>query len=194
MLLNQRLLGKYFNSFRKLKLEFLLQGWRDTTNSWGTPEKQIPVSLFIIQSVPSLLDHQFSCSVLSDSLRPLGLKHARLFHPWPTPGACWNLCASSPWCHPTIFILCHPLLLLRSIFTSIRVFFNESVLCIRWPKYWSFSFSMSPSNEYSGLAYFRMDWLDLLAVKGLSRVFSNTTVQKHQFFGTQLSLKNRSFI
>ena len=63
-------------------------------------------------------------------------------------------------------ILCHPLLLLPSIFPSIRVFSNESVLCIRWPKYWNFSFSISPSNEYSGLISFRMDWLDLLAVQG----------------------------
>ena len=62
--------------------------------------------------------------------------------------------------------LCHPLLLLSSIFPSIRVFSNESVLCIRWPKYWSFSFSSSPSSEYSGLISFRMDWLDLLAVQG----------------------------
>ena len=63
-------------------------------------------------------------------------------------------------------ILCHPLLLLPSIFPSIRVFSNELALCIRWPKYWSFSFSISPSNEYSGLISFRMDWLDLLAVQG----------------------------
>ena len=82
-------------------------------------------------------------------------------------------------------ILCHPLLLSPSIFPSIRVFSNESVLCIRWPKYWTFSFSISPSNECSGLTSFRMDWLDILA---LSRVFFNTTVQKHQFFGAQLSL------
>ena len=75
-------------------------------------------------------------------------------------------------------ILCHPLLLLPSIFPSIRVFSNESVLCIMWPKYWSFSFSISPYNEYSGLIPFRMDWLDLLAVQGLSRVFFNTKVQK----------------
>ena len=67
-------------------------------------------------------------------------------------------------------------------------FSNESVLHIRWPKYWSFRFSISPSNEYSGLISFRMDWLDLLQSKGLSRVFSNTTVQKHQFFSDQLSL------
>ena len=62
-------------------------------------------------------------------------------------------------------ILCRPLLLLPSIFSSIRVFFNESALCIRWPKYWSFSFSISPSNEYSGLISFRIDWFDLLAVQ-----------------------------
>ena len=84
--------------------------------------------------------------------------------------------------------LCPPLLLLPSIFASIRVFSNESALRIRWPKYWSFSFNISPSNEHSGLISFRMNWLDLLAVQELSRVFSNTTFQKHQFFGTQLSL------
>ena len=84
-------------------------------------------------------------------------------------------------------ILCHSLLL-PSIFPSIRVFSNESALCIRWPKYWSFSFNINPSNEYSGLISLRMDWLDLFAVQGTSRVFSNTTVQKHQVFGAQLSL------
>ena len=79
-------------------------------------------------------------------------------------------------------IICHPLLFPSSIFPSIRVFSNESVLPIRWPKYWSFSFNISPSNEYSGLISFRMDWQS----KRLSRVFSNTTVQKHQFFSPQL--------
>ena len=90
--------------------------------------------------------------------------------------------------------LCYPLLILPSIFTSIWVFYNESALCIRWPKYWSFSFNISSSNEHSGLISFRMDWLDLLAIQGLSRVFSNTTVQKHQFFGAQLSLQSNSHI
>ena len=79
-------------------------------------------------------------------------------------------------------ILCRPLLLLPSIFPSIRVFSNKSALHIRWPNYWIFSFSISPSNEYSGLISFRMYWLDLLAVQGTLKVFSNTTVQKHQFF------------
>ena len=86
------------------------------------------------------------------------------------------------------FMFCHSLLLSPSIFPSIRVFSNESVLGIRWPKYWSFSFNISPSNEYSGLTSFRIDWLDLMQYKGLSRFFSNTTVQKHQFIGAQLSL------
>ena len=77
-------------------------------------------------------------------------------------------------------ILCRPLLL-PSIFPNIRVFSNESALSITWTKYWSFSFNISPSNEHPGLISFRMDWLDLLQLKGLLRVFSNTTVQKHQF-------------
>ena len=80
-------------------------------------------------------------------------------------------------------ILCRPLLLLPSIFPSIRVFSNESVLHIRWPKYWSFTFSISPSNEDSGLISFEMDWLDLLAVHEIpTRVFSNTTVQNRLGF------------
>ena len=96
---------------------------------------------------------QFSCSVVPNSLRPHELQHTRPpWHPNPFP--------LSQWCH---LILCHPLLLLPSIFSSIRVFSNESALCIRCPKYWSFSFNISPSNEYPGLISFRMDWLDLLA-------------------------------
>ena len=85
-------------------------------------------------------------------------------------------------------IFCHPLLFLPSIFPSIRVFSNESVLCIRWPKYWSFSFSINPSNEYSGLISFSKTGRISLQSKGLSRVFSNSTVQKQQFLSTQLSL------
>ena len=84
-------------------------------------------------------------------------------------------------------ILCCPLLLLPPIPLSIRVFASESALGIRWPKYWSFSFSISPSNDYSGLISFRIDWLALLVVQGTLRVFSNTTFQKHKLFGAQLS-------
>ena len=106
---------------------------------------------------------QFSHSVMPNSLQPHGLQQARLPCPSPAPGAYSNSCPSMPSNH---LILCRPILLPPSIFPSIRVFSNESVLCIRWPKYWSFSFSISPSNEYSGLISFRMDWLDLLAVQG----------------------------
>ena len=91
-------------------------------------------------------------------------------------------------------ILCRPLFLLPPIPPSIRVFSNESTLHMKWPKYWSFSFSISPSIELPGLISFRMDWLDLLAVQSLSRVFSNTTVQKHQFFTTQISSQSNSHI
>ena len=91
-------------------------------------------------------------------------------------------------------MLCHPLLLLPLIFPSIRVFSNESVLRIRWPKYWSFSFNISHSNEHPGLISFRMDWLDLLAVQGTLKSRSNTTVQKHQFFGSQLYSQSNSHI
>ena len=91
------------------------------------------------------------------------------------------------------FILCHPFLILLSIFTSIRVFSSESVLHIRWPKYWSFSFIISPSNKYSGLIFFRMDWLDLLAVQGtfkslLQHHSSKASIRWHSaFFIVQLS-------
>ena len=116
---------------------------------------------------------QFSCSVTSDSLQPHGLQHARLPCPSPTPGACSNSCPLS-WWWTTHLILHRPLFFLPSIFPSIRVFSIESVLHIRWPKYWSFSFSISPSNEYSGLISFRMDWLHLLAPQGTLQESSPT--------------------
>ena len=84
------------------------------------------------------------------------------------------------------FILCHPLFLLPSFFPSIRVFSNESALCIRWPKYWSFG--ISPSNEYSGLISFRNDWFNLLAIQGTLKSLLQHHIQKHQFFSAQLSL------
>ena len=116
----------------------------------------------IVESYGSV---QFSCSVVSNSLQPHVLQHARP----PCPLSALSLLrfmsveSVMPSNH---LILCHPLILLPSNFPSIRVFFNESALHIRWPKYWSFSFNISPSNEYSGLISFRMDWLDLLAVQG----------------------------
>ena len=104
----------------------------------------------------------FSHSVVSNSLQPHGLKHTRLPCPSPIPGACSNSCSSNH------LILCRPLLP-PSIFASIRVFSSESVLHIRWPKYWSVSFSISPSNGHSGLISFRTDWFDLLGVQGTSK-------------------------
>ena len=126
---------------------------------------------------------QFSHSVVSDSLRPHELQHASLSitnsqNP-PKPMPIESVTPSN------YLILCHPLLLLPSIFPSIRVFSNESALRIRWPKYWRFSFNISPSNEHPGLISFRMGIS--LQSKGLSRAFSNTTVQKLQFFCAQLS-------
>ena len=102
---------------------------------------------------------QFSHSVMSDSLQHHELQHARLPCPSPTPRAYSNSCPLSQWCHPNHLILCHPLLLLPSIFSRIRVFSSKSVLRIRWSKYWSFSLNISPSNEHPGLISFRMDWL-----------------------------------
>ena len=104
-----------------------------------------------------------SHSVVSNSLRSHGQQHIRPPCPSPTPGVYSNSWTVMPSNH---LILCHPLLLLPSIFPGIRVFSNESVLRIRWLKYWSFSFSISPSNEYSGLISFRIDWFDLLAIQG----------------------------
>ena len=102
---------------------------------------------------------QFSCSSCPALCDPQGQQHSRLPCPSPTPRVNTN---SSTQSTHVLFSL----LLLPSIFPSIKVFSNESSLLIRWPKYWSFSFSISPSNEYSGLISFRMDWLDLLAVQG----------------------------
>ena len=91
-------------------------------------------------------------------------------------------------------ILCRPLLLLPPIPPSIRVFSNESTLRLRWPKYWSFSFSISPSNEHPGLISFRMDWLDLLAVQGTLKSLLQQHSSKHQFFSTQFSSQSNSRI
>ena len=129
------------------------------------------LNLFALTTLPSSLllkcTVQFSHSVVSNSLRPPGLQHARSPCPSPTSRVYSNSCPLSRWCHPTISSSVIPFNLLPpSIFPSIRVFSNESVLHIRWPKYGSFSFNISPSNDYSGLISFRMDWLDFLAVQG----------------------------
>ena len=140
----------------------------------------------------SLSVSQFSCSVVSDSLRPHELQQARLPCPSPTPGVHLNPCPLSvmPSNHLS---LCRPFLLLPSIFPSIRVFSNESALHIRWPKYWSFGFNISPSNEHPELISFRMDWLDFLVVQGtlkslLQHHSSKTSIFQHSdFFMVHLS-------
>ena len=131
---------------------------------------------------PNLLSVQFSCSVMSNTVTPwTAVHHASLSitNSW----SLLKLMSIELVLPSNHLILCHPLLLPPSIFPIIRVFSNESVLRIRWSKYWSFSFNISPSNEYSGLISFGWtDWISLQS-KGLSRVFSNTTVQKHQRVG-----------
>ena len=109
---------------------------------------------------------QFSHSIMSDSLRPHELQHARPSCPSPTPSSSPKLMSIESVMPSSHLILCRPLLLLPPIPPSIRVFSSESTLCMRWPKYWSFSFSINPSNERPGLISFRMDWVDLLAVQG----------------------------
>ena len=131
-----------------------------------------------------------------DSMQPYGLQYTRLSCQSPTPFFLKFMSIELVMLSSNL-ILCHPLLFLPLIFTSTRVFSNESVIRIRWPKDWSVSFSISPSNEYSGLISFSISisipfptgwtcWISLQS-KGLPRIFSNTTVQKHQCFGVQLS-------
>ena len=125
------------------------------------------------------------------TLQPRGMRHTRPSYPSPPIKACPNSCPLSWWCIPTI--LCHPLLLLPSVFPRIRAFSNESAIRIRWPECWSFSFSIITSNEYSGLISFRIDWFDLLAVQGTLRSLlqhhsSKASILGHSaFFMVQLS-------
>ena len=134
---------------------------------------------------------QFSCSAVSDSLRLHGLQHTRLLCLSPT--SLLKLKSIKSVMSSNHLILCCPLFLLPLIFPSIRVLSNELVLCIKWPKYWIFSLSTSPSKEYSGLISFRIDWLDLLAVQGtLEESFqhhsSKALILRHSvFFIVQLS-------
>ena len=129
---------------------------------------------------------------MSDSLQPHGLQHSRLPCPSPSPTVCSNSCPLSSVMPSNHLVLCDHLLLLPSVFVSSRVFSNDSTLCIRWPKYWSFSFSFSPSNECSGLISFRTDWFDL-AVQGTLKSLLQyhslkaSTLQHSAFLTVQLS-------
>ena len=141
---------------------------------------------------------QFSRSVVSNSLWPHRLQHARPPCPSPTPRVCSNSCPLSQWCHPNISSSVVPFSSCLQSFPA-SVFSDESALRLRWPKYWSFSFNISPSNEYSGLISFRMCLLDLLAVQGtlkglLQRPSSKASVLQHSaFFIVQLFLYLVSF-
>ena len=137
---------------------------------------------------------QFSHSVMSNSLQPHELQYARPPFPSSTPGVHPNSCPLSRRCHPTISSSVVPFSFRPQSFpVSVRVFPNESTLRIRWPKYWSFSFNISPSNEHPGLISFRMDWLDLLAIQGslkslLQHHSSKASILRHSaFFTVQLS-------
>ena len=130
-----------------------------------------------------------SCSIMSDSLK--GLQHSRHPCPSPYPRVCSNICLLSWWCHPTISFSVIPFSFCLQSFPPSGSFSNDSTVCIRWPKYWSFS--ISPSNEYSGLISFRIDWFDPLAVNGtlknlLQHHSSKASILQHStFFTVQLS-------
>ena len=135
---------------------------------------------------------QFSRSVMSDSLRPHESQHARPPCPSPTPGVHSRVASIESVMPSSHLILCRPLLLLPPIPPSIKVFSNESTLRMRWPKYWNFSFSISPSNEHSGLISFRIDWLDLAdqgTLKSLLQHHSSkaSILQCSTFFMVQFS-------
>ena len=135
----------------------------------------------------------FSCLVVSDSLRPRGLQHARLCVLYSLPKLLLRLMSVELVIPSNHLIHCCPLLL-PSVFPSIRIFSSKLALCIRWPEDWSFSFSVSPSNEYSGLTSFRMDWLDLLAVQEtLNSLFQHHN-SKASTLGAQPSLWSKSHI
>ena len=135
----------------------------------------------------------FSSSVMSKALWSNGLQHTRLPCPSPTSGAYSNLCPLSWWCHPTILSSVVPFFSCLQSFPTSGSFSSESVLRMRWPKYWSFSLTISPSNEYSGLISFRTEWLDLLAAQGtlkslLQHHSSKASILRHSaFFMVKLS-------
>ena len=133
---------------------------------------------------------------MSDSLSPMGCSTPD----FPVLHCLWSLLtlmSTESVMQSNHLVFCHSLLLMPSVFPSIRVFSNESALRIRWTEYWSFSFSINPSNEYSGFISFRndwIDWFDQLVSKRLSRTFSSTTIRKHQFFSAQAFLLSKSHI
>ena len=135
-----------------------------------------------------------SVRVMSESLQSDGLQHTRLPCKSPTPRAYSNSCPSSLWCHPTISSSVVPFSSCLQSFPGSGFFPMSQYLTSSGQSHWNFNFSISPSNEYSGLISFRMTGLISFLSKWLSRVFSNTTVQKYQFFSTQISLRSNTYI
>ena len=143
----------------------------------------------LLLKTPLLFNH----SVMSNSLQPHELQHIRLPYPPPSPGACSNSCPLSQWCIWASRPLSSPSPP-TSIFPSIRVFSKLSALCIRWTKCWSFCFSSSPSNEYSGFISFRIYLFDLLVVQGILKSLLQQHSWKHRFISAQPSLWYNSHI
>jgi len=181
-----------FYSWNPVKIRFL---WNYVIDHyWGIGNLQLFKGLMKWDLTFMLFESLKS----KESLWPHGLYHSRLFCPLLFQGLLNFMCIESVMLFNHV-ILCHPLLLLPSMSPSIRVFSNELAPHTKWPKYCHFCYRISPSNEYSGLISFRIDWLDLHAdslriSKRFSRVFSNTTIGKHQFFSTQPSLWSSSHI
>ena len=150
-------------------------------------ELMMPSNCLILSRSHLLLLLLFSCSVVSDSLRPHGLQHYQASLSFTIS---WSLLKpmSIEWMTPSNhLILCRPLFFMLSVFPTTKVFSSESVLRIRWPKYWSFSFNLSPSSEYLGLISFRIDWLDLLAVQGTDSQECSPTPQFRSINSSVLS-------
>ena len=163
------MLGKIEDRRRGQQRMRLLDGITDVVDTNLSKLWEIVKDREAWRVVVQFISVQFSCSVMSDSLRPHGLQHTRLPCPSPTPRA------TQTHVHHVSGAIQHLIpyrpLLLSSIFPSIGIFSNELAVLIRWPKYWSFSFNISPSNEYSGLISFRMDWLGLLVIQGTLKSF-----------------------
>ena len=172
--------------------------WYDCSNLMSRSHR---VSWLPFQMLKICHSVHFGCSVVSDSLQPYGLQHDRLPCPSPTPRACSNSCSSSRWCHPTISSSVVPFSSCLQSFPASGLF-QWVIICIRWPKYWSFIFSISPSNEYSGLISFMIDLFDLLAVQGTpkasvlwhSAFFMDQLSHPHMTTGKTIALTRRTFV
>ena len=209
VLCNHTVLGASWGSNSEIMYVFALLGFSLTstplTGAWEAEHRTIlprasPTfvhSLLWMESRATVawkgfISVQFNRSFVSDSLRPHESQHPRPPCPSPTPGVDSDSCLLSRWCHSAISSSVIPLSSCPQIPLSIRVFSNESVLHIRWPKHWSFSFSISPSNEHPGWISFRMDWLDLLAVQGTLKSLQHRSSKPpifrcSAFFTVQLS-------